>query len=330
MFKASSPPDDPPPGWTASEFDQYKEYMGNNWRPPAHIGHNNPPAQCEDSLAGLTPRQLYIDCIWISDEDTCTKIMLLCVARYMTKRLLSGSSMSYRQIASDCGFSEATAKRIGKRVRGVGPESRRRWLKVEVGKGRYVPGKGSENLYLGIIPPDLLMELRRRKGGVSHRYPETIGEVSEEHPETNFGVSDQHPEPHRGITEIQAGYQGDTLTPHIPKKVRGVPPTDGKVAMAAALGGQAAFANRNIVISNSGKISIGEEFRAELRETYTDSQIERGIERAPSQAGGSADLVKLLAQIRRCCSYAKQDDAVTDKKLAIAPKGQSARKTYER
>jgi hypothetical protein len=44
MFKASSPPGDLPPGWTATEFDRYKEHMGDNWRPPADIGHNNPPS----------------------------------------------------------------------------------------------------------------------------------------------------------------------------------------------------------------------------------------------------------------------------------------------
>ena len=73
------------------------------------------------------------------------------------------------------------------------------------------------------------------------------------------------------------------------------PQNGGKAAMAAALGGQAAFAATSIIIHPSGKISIGEEFRAQLRETYSDSQIERGIERAPSQTGGSTDPVKLLA-----------------------------------
>jgi hypothetical protein len=102
---------------------------------------------------------------------------------------------------------------------------------------------------------------------------------------------------------------------------------DGKSAIAAALGGQAAYATRNIVIANSGKISIGEEFRAELREIYTDSQIERGIERAPSQAGGSTDPVKLIAQIRRCCSYAKQDD---EKQFLAAGNGRSTQRTYAR
>src|SRR5262245_57970380 len=44
MFKASS---DLSPGWSASEFDVYKEYMGDNWRPPADIGHNNPPGNSD-------------------------------------------------------------------------------------------------------------------------------------------------------------------------------------------------------------------------------------------------------------------------------------------
>jgi hypothetical protein len=104
------------------------------------------------------------------------------------------------------------------------------------------------------------------------------------------------------------------------------PAVNGKSAMAAALGGQLAYAHRNIIMSESGKISIGEEFRAELRETYTDNQIERGLERAPSQTGGSSDPVKLLTQIRRCCSYAKQDD----EKLARTDKGQLTRRTFKR
>jgi hypothetical protein len=103
-----------------------------------------------------------------------------------------------------------------------------------------------------------------------------------------------------------------------------VPALDAKAVMAAALGGQVAYAHRNIGISESGKITIAEELRAELRETYTDSQIERGLERAPSQTG-STDPVKLLNQIRRCCSYAKQDDAKQP-----AAKAQSTRRTFER
>ena len=43
--------------------------------------------------------------------------------------------------------------------------------------------------------------------------------------------------------------------------------------MNTALGGEAAYAESNIFISPSGKLTIGEEFRAELREAFTDSQI---------------------------------------------------------
>ena len=47
----------------------------------------------DDPLGNLTQWQIYQDCIWISDEDTNTKIMLLCITRFMDKKL-RGSSMS--------------------------------------------------------------------------------------------------------------------------------------------------------------------------------------------------------------------------------------------
>jgi hypothetical protein len=43
MFKASPSSGDLPPGWTASDFDEYKDYMGDNWLPPSEPGHNGPP-----------------------------------------------------------------------------------------------------------------------------------------------------------------------------------------------------------------------------------------------------------------------------------------------
>src|SRR5262245_16671774 len=51
MFNASS---DLPPGWSASEFDRYKEYMGDNWRTPADIGHNNPPPDPPRTLVPIS------------------------------------------------------------------------------------------------------------------------------------------------------------------------------------------------------------------------------------------------------------------------------------
>jgi hypothetical protein len=32
-----------PPGWAASEFARYVDYMGKNWLPPPERGHNGPP-----------------------------------------------------------------------------------------------------------------------------------------------------------------------------------------------------------------------------------------------------------------------------------------------
>jgi hypothetical protein len=75
-----------------------------------------------DPLAGMSPWQIFQRCIWISDEDANTKISLLCISRYMDKDLRA-SSMSYAQIARDCGFSEATAKRCAKAVANT-------WLKI--------------------------------------------------------------------------------------------------------------------------------------------------------------------------------------------------------
>jgi len=103
-------------------------------------------------LEGMTPWWVFQRCVWLSDEDTNIKATLLCVSRFMD-RTLHGSSMSYTQIARDCGFNERTAKRCVQAVNNI-------WLKIEVGRGRYTPGKGHENLYHGIIPQKWLDALR--------------------------------------------------------------------------------------------------------------------------------------------------------------------------
>jgi hypothetical protein len=86
------------------------------------------------------------------------------------------------------------------------------------------------------------------------------------------------------------------------------PPKMSSAQMASALNPDAAFALRNIKTSPSGKLEIGDELRIELAKTYSDSQIERALERAPSQLGSLQNPLKVIAQIRRCASYAKQDD----------------------
>lgn len=125
---------------------------------PEHVAVNDP-------LGNLSLRQLFFRCVWASEEITDVKFALLCIARYFDDDA-RGSSMSYAQIARDCGFSEATAKRAVRAARD-------RWLRVEVGAGRVRPG-GAENLYAGVCPPDVAEHLRtiarQTTNGVSGRH----------------------------------------------------------------------------------------------------------------------------------------------------------------
>src|SRR5262249_40142110 len=111
-----------------------------------------------DPLAGVTAKQIFFDCVWLSEESTTTKIMLLCIGRFFDDNARS-SSMSYAQVARECGLHEVTAKKTANAVKD-------RWLRIGVGKGFYVPGKGAQNLYHGVSPPELVERLReeRRKG----------------------------------------------------------------------------------------------------------------------------------------------------------------------
>ena len=213
-----TPADIPDHNWTEVELVQFGEYLNGlpTWQPsqapPFAIGQNDP-------LADQSPWRTYQECIWISDEDTNTKIMLLCISRFMDRNLRA-SSMSYLQVAVACSFSETTAKRSAK-------AARERWLRIEVGKGRYVPGKGSENLYHGIIPKKWLAELRRLKAkGQAVTVDEGVAEaadgivagisgVADRHPESSNGVSHRHPETDRGIPQTQPGYPTDLSLIHI-------------------------------------------------------------------------------------------------------------------
>ena len=145
-----------------------------------------------DPLADMTPWQIYQRCIWISDEDTNTKISLLCLSRFMDKDLRA-ASMSYAQWARDCGFSERTAKRCAQVAAST-------WLRVGVGKGRYVPGKGHENRYDGVIPQKWADELRRRmRNGIEVKPDEDIVKAVDNVISGKTGVSEGHPE-QRGVT----------------------------------------------------------------------------------------------------------------------------------
>lgn len=108
--------------------------------------------------------------------------------------------------------------------------------------------------------------------------------------------------------------RGAKVTPVVPTVLReergregdapaGAPPPKMSSAEMAS-----AFALRNVSFTPSSKLEIGEELRRELSKTYSESQIERALERTPSQLSSTRDPLKVIAQIRRCASYAKQDD----------------------
>jgi hypothetical protein len=158
--------------------------------PPARQRLKSPPPN--DPLASLTSKQIWHDCVWISDESTNTKIMLLCVGRFMNDDLRS-SSMAYSQIVADCSFSDATAKRCAK-------DAKDRWLKIEVHKG-FLTAHGRQNLYHGIIPAKWLEELRQRRSKgltapadarLMAAADAIMSGVSDRHPISGVGVSLGH------------------------------------------------------------------------------------------------------------------------------------------
>ena len=118
----------------------------------------------------------------------------------------------------------------------IGQAIRDRWLKISVGKGYYVPGKGAQNMYHGICPPELVEQLRegKRKGwsvvqdkelskaanaaaerinsGVEPDHPETNHGVTSDHPEQKSGVTGNHPAPDRGDPGAGSGWRQATRT----------------------------------------------------------------------------------------------------------------------
>ena len=61
-----------------------------------------------------------------------------------------------------------------------------------------------------------------------------------------------------------------------------------------------------MAISQSGKVTIGPELHAELRKDFTESQIERGLEKAARYMEGGPE--KRMASVRTACGWAKDDD----------------------
>ena len=104
-----------------------------------------------DSLAGLTKKQIWHDCVWLSKESAHVKLVLQCIGRFFEPDG-TASSMSYAQMERDCSLSDSAVKRSAK-------VARDRWLKIEVYKGIRT-ASGPQNLYHAICPPDLVAELR--------------------------------------------------------------------------------------------------------------------------------------------------------------------------
>ena len=159
----------------------------------------------KEPLGDLTPKQQFFAAVWISDLPAPQKLFLICVWRYFDRNARS-SSMSYQQIARDCSLDESTSKRIARKV----AES---WLEIGVGKG-YATKFGRTNLYHGIVPPNVLAELRdllRRQAGDG---------VARSAPVNQTGVADGDP----------TGWHRATRTSNntIDEKIAGVELIDGK------------------------------------------------------------------------------------------------------
>jgi hypothetical protein len=101
---------------------------------------------------------------------------------------------------------------------------------------------------------------------------------------------------------------------------------NGQQAMAMGLGDEAAYAETNITISASGKLAIGEEFRQELRQAFTDTQIDGALNCTLAAMGTDRNKVRIAQQVRRQCTF-KRDNEM---KAAAVSKGQAPRRTFQR
>ena len=103
--------------------------------------------------------------------------------------------MSYSQISRGCGLSERKAKQVAQQVVG-------RWLEIEVGKGFYVAGHGHQNLYHGIIPPEVVQKVGDERALRIERRKVTV--VAEHEVTTITGVHVVHP----GREQSETGVHG--------------------------------------------------------------------------------------------------------------------------
>lgn len=168
-------------------------------------------------LADLTTKQLWVRCIWYSDESPMMKLYLLCIGRFM-KEDGTRASISNATIVSDCGFSKDTRKRCAQQARDF-------WLDVDINKG-FGSVFQRQNLFHARIPPLVLSGLLKKEAEKRDNEDASTHNVDggggcSQH---RGGRGSQHPHRYtsRGIgkkEESKSGFQKVSLQEG--KKVRG-------------------------------------------------------------------------------------------------------------
>ena len=177
-----------------------------------------------------------------------------------------------------------------------------------------------------MCPPELVEELRQRRSkglavphdaklvaaaglmpGVHGVHPNGSGGVHQEHPAGVHGMHGVHATTDRGASGAHL------LTKELPKKEGEAAPKNyrlnGKDEMNAALNPDAAarkaYAQANVTIDVTGKVSIGQHFRCTLRgEGKTDAEIDAVLLAAPRYIEGN-DPEKWMKTIRTGFSWSR-------------------------
>jgi hypothetical protein len=163
-------------------------------------------------------------------------------------------------------------------------------------------------------------------GGPSHRKP-PLGD----HPKPDGG---DHPKPDGNVFPRENILEGEPsvrdtsrLQPKSPNNKQH--DLDWLQALNVHAAARKAFAVSQIAVGKTGKVTIGAELHAALREDFTDSQIERGLEKAARYMEGGPD--KRMASVRAACGWAKDDDRKEEaRRQSAVSKLQPVRRTFPR
>jgi hypothetical protein len=84
---------------------------------------------------------------------------------------------------------------------------------------------------------------------------------------------------------------------------------NGKPNVATSHNSEVDFAERNIMVLSSGKLTIGDEFRAELLQDFTVAQIDGAVGSTLAAMGKDRDKVRIAQQVRRQCTFKRENDS---------------------